>query len=197
MAGASGPALASPARDSWTGGYVGVQAGWGLTQTSLSTANGDSFRGFAGSGPIGGFLIGYDFQGADYNGSESVAGVEVDGSFDNVASSLNGNVGSASYSGQLTYDYDISIRARFGPAFSNTLLFASGGLSQTQGKLTTAGLGGASGSRVFNGLQLGAGAQTMFTDHIGARLEHVLTLYDKYSNIAGSTATLQPTSGTM
>lgn len=200
LAAGSSPAWNSHVVENWAGGYIGLQGGWGSTRTVISAANVGSFNGLDGSGPIGGFVVGYDIQGADVQGadyqtSKSVAGIEVDGSIASTKSTLNIDSGPTAYGAQLTYDYDFSVRGRIGQAFSDTLLYATGGWSETRAELTTTGLGGASGSHVFNGLQLGVGAETMFSEHVGARLEYLQTFYEKYADIRGSTIGVQPTSG--
>lgn len=183
---ATGVSNAPPMRDSWTGPYAGIHGGWGWQTTRLSGGNAWTANGVGGNGPIGGLLVGYEYQWGN-----AVAALEADGSAAGVKSSLS----VLTVNGQIDYSWDYSIRARFGRLFGNTLAFASIGWSQTGGKLSTVGLGGLQTSHAFGGLQFGGGLETMLTAHIGARLEYLQTFYDKYAAVMGSSVDARPTGG--
>lgn len=188
MSSAGGPngERSMPLRESWTGAYVGIQGGWGWNSTSLSSPNAFSANGIGGSGPVGGLLVGYDYQI-----DQSVAGLEMDASAAGVKSSL----AILPVSGQINYDWDYSIRGRFGRVFCNTLLFGTAGWAQTHGQLTTVGLGGITANHLFTGFQFGGGLETMLTAHVGARLEYLQSFYDKYASVLGSSIDATPTAG--
>ena len=131
-------------------------------------------------------MIGYDYQI-----DQSVAGLEMDASAAEVESSL----AILPVSGQINYDWDYSIRGRFGRVFCNTLLFGTAGWAQTHGQLSTVGLGGINASHVFAGFQFGGGSETMLTAHVRARLEYLQSFYDKYASVLGSSMDATPTAG--
>jgi len=182
---ATGVSNVPPMRENWTGPYAGAHVGWGWESTGLSGPNWTA-NGVGGSGPIGGLLVGYEYQFGS-----AVAALEADGSGAGIKSSLS----VLNLNAKVNYNWDYSIRARFGRLFGNTLAFASVGWSQTGGELTTAGLGGLQTSHAFSGVQFGGGLETMVTPHIGARLEYLQTYYDKYAAILGSSVDARPTAG--
>lgn len=181
---ATGVSTVPPMRENWTGPYIGLQGGWAWESTALSGANW-SANGIGGNGPIGGGLIGYEYQLGP-----GVVALEADGSGTGVKSSLS----VLNLNAQVRYNWDYSIRARAGRLFGNTLAFASVGWSQTGGQLTTS-LGVLQTSHVFNGVQFGGGLETMITPHIAARLEYLQTFYGKYASILGSAIDARPTAG--
>ncbi|MDJ0448915.1 outer membrane beta-barrel protein [Methylocystis sp. JR02] len=170
-----------------TGCYAGLQGGWGWNSTRLA-GNNNAWKldGIGGSGPIGGGLIGYERQFG-----VGVAALEADAS----ASGVNSSFSTPNLNGKIAYDWDYSLRARFGRLFGNTLAFASVGWTQTYARLTTGGLGGLTTSHVFSGVQLGGGVETMLTPHIGARLEYLHSFYGKYASVLGSSIDATPTAG--
>lgn len=181
---ATGVSTVPPMRENWTGPYIGLQGGWAWESTSLSGASW-SANGVGGNGPIGGGLIGYEYQFGP-----GVVALEADGSGTGVKSSLT----VLNLNAQVNYAWDYSVRARAGRLFGNTLAFASVGWSQTGGQLTTP-LGALQTSHVFNGVQFGGGLETMVTPHVAARLEYLQTFYGKYASILGSSIDATPTTG--
>lgn len=186
---ASAVSSAPPLRESWTGPYAGLQLGWGWESTRLSRPVW-SADGVGGTGPIGGLLVGYEYQFGN-----SVAALEADGSASGVRSTLDVSGFAFAANAQIRYDWDYSLRARFGRLFGNTLAFGTAGWSQTEGRLATMGFGGINTSRVFSGVQFGGGLETMVTPRIGARVEYLHTFYDKYANVLGLSIDARPTAG--
>lgn len=183
---ATGVSTIPPMREVWTGPYIGLQGGWGWESTRLSGANW-SADGVGGSGPIGGGLVGYEYQLGP-----GVVALEIDGSGAGIKSSASASA--LNLNAQVSYTWDYSIRARAGRLFGNTLAFASIGWSQTGGQLTTP-FPGLQASHVFNGVQVGGGLETMVTPHIAARLEYLQTFYGKYASILGSSIDATTTAG--
>lgn len=177
-------------RDNWTGGYVGAHGGWVWNNTRVSSANVFWSDGIGGNGPSGGVLAGYDYQ----LGS-SVAGVEADVSAQGGSATLNGAVGGFPFGARVAYDWAWGARLRFGQVFGNTLLFATAGVAQSHGRLTSFGLGMADTSHTFLGVQFGGGAETMLTQNVAARVEYLHSIYGTFSSINGSTTDAGLTSG--
>jgi len=134
---------------SWTGWYIGGNAGYGWGSGTNPSISSDDFtfdpgtfpsvspRGFIGGGQIGynwqvnpSFVLGLetDFQGADIKGSGSNPFTLL-----NPAGAATG-AGTASLSEKL--DFFGSARARAGLAFNNWLLYGSGGLAYGNVKST-------------------------------------------------------------
>ena len=179
----------SALRETWTGPHIGAHGGyaWGSTKLSLGAASAD---GVGGTGGVGGVLLGYDYQ---YG--RSVFGLEIDGSAGGANSTASVTLPLFSPSAKIAYEWEYSIRARAGHLFGDTLWFGSVGWTQTNGRLTTAGLGGIAASHAFSGVQFGAGMETMLTAHVGARLEYLHSFYDKYASVLGSPIDARPTTG--
>jgi outer membrane immunogenic protein len=123
------PAFAPPPPPvfTWTGLYIGAQAGyeWGTTSAYLETYPADVFSatavGVSPSGVVGGGHIGYNFQITQF-----VIGVE--GDFEGASAS-----GSAlQTSGALVHENDEiqgSVRGRVGWAWDRLLIYGTGGVA--------------------------------------------------------------------
>ncbi|WP_448952759.1 outer membrane protein [Labrys neptuniae] len=178
------PAAAEPVAPvvtpyNWSGPYVGLHAGYGwgretddqsrlfpvpsttVVQTTTTSAPADKFDL---SGFIGGAHAGYNYQINQF-----VIGVEGDIDYSN----LNGSA-HAVYPGgiartlKLKTEWQGSARARFGYAFDNILVYATGGLAVANAKLSTAG---AHSSNTHVGWTAGLGAEYAFTQNWIGRLE--------------------------
>jgi outer membrane immunogenic protein len=136
---------------SWTGFYVGANAGWGTVQdyeapfciTPSGVVDGSGCVGgnlipkaqVGGSGFVGGGQAGYNWQAGDW-----VFGVETDFQGSDIKGSANipgpfGAVGFGSFSspGTFTADEKLSwlgtVRGRVGVAYENILFYGTGGLA--------------------------------------------------------------------
>jgi len=116
----------------WTGFYIGANAGYGFGEADFS---GD-IDGF-----IGGLQAGYNWQGA---GSPLVLGVETDIQYADVSSSV------------FSLDYFGTVRARVGYAFDQFLVYGTGGFAYGAGSYELLGL---SNDRNHFGWTIGAGAE--------------------------------------
>ncbi len=165
------PAPVEQAGFSWTGFYVGLNAGGGFGgDDKVGLHAGDSYLGSFGklksSGFLGGVQAGYnyqidpnwligieaDFQGADISDSTSVAGVHSSSKI----------------------DWFGTVRPRIGYVYDRTLIYATGGLSYGHIKYTGAfnDMSLIDESKTRAGWVLGAGVEHAFTDHLTARLEY-------------------------
>src|SRR5579859_7915580 len=161
----------------WSGPYIGLHAGYGwgresddqsrlfpLTQPTPTATGTQANDKFDLSGFIGGAHAGYNYQINQF-----VIGVEGDIDYSN----LNGSA-HAVYPGgiartlKLKTEWQGSARARFGYAFDNILVYATGGLAVANAKLSTAG---AHSSNTHVGWTAGLGAEYAFTQNWIGRLE--------------------------
>src|SRR5665647_115605 len=114
---------------SWTGFYVGVNAGYGWASTSVSGLSGSSnLDGFVGGGQIG-----YNWQGA----SPLVFGIEAD--FQGTGQSQTDTVGIVSIKQEMPWFG--TVRGRIGYAFDRAMIYATGGLAYMDYKLSASSLG--------------------------------------------------------
>lgn len=115
----------------WTGFYLGANAGYGWGEADASP----DVDGF-----LGGLQAGYNWQGA----GPLVFGVEADIQYADVSSSA------------FTLDYFGTVRARIGYAFDQFLIYGTGGFAYGGGSYQLLGL---SNDRNHLGWTLGAGAE--------------------------------------
>jgi outer membrane immunogenic protein len=176
----------------WTGFYVGVQAGYGWS--SISTA----FTGLGGvtageledEGFVGGAHVGYNYQIGSF-----VVGLEADLE---AAGFGDDTVGVRFSDGTiLRAESDVSfqgsLRARLGVAFDRALIYATGGFAfanfETDYVLTEPAL---VTRRSFEnsewGWTLGAGVEYAFTNNLTARAEYRYTRFEGYRNDSGDDA---------
>jgi outer membrane immunogenic protein len=149
---------------SWTGFYVGVNAGYGWVS--------DSDSGFSDSSNLNGFLggaqIGYNWQGA----SPLVLGIEAD--FQGTSQSH-----ADTFPGGNTLKQQLpwfgTVRGRVGYAFDRAMIYATGGLAYLDYKLTGCCVGGltASSDTSKAGWTLGGGVEWMFAPKWSTKVEYL------------------------
>ena len=185
----------------WTGFYVGVNAGYGWQDNGDSsvfipagsfvtaplasgvvTFGDDNGDGFVGGGQIGynyqigSFVLGVeaDLQWADLGGSNGVAVVPAGFPVSFVPAGTVGGI-----------DWFGTVRARVGVAFDRALIYATGGFAY----------GGADDNNGFNGFNgfvndddvrtgwvLGAGVEYAFTNNLTAGIEGLWVSLDRNTN---------------
>ncbi|MDI4663363.1 porin family protein [Xanthobacter autotrophicus] len=128
----------------WTGFYIGANAGYGWG----STVNSDP------GGFIGGVQAGYNFQFA----SPFVLGIEADFNLSGLSA------------GGYSLNYLGTVRGRLGWAFDRFLVYSTGGLAYGQGSLEILGL---SSNSTQTGWTIGAGAEMAFDRNWSARAEYL------------------------
>jgi outer membrane immunogenic protein len=205
---ASGTAVAQPATFTWTGWYVGLNAGGSSTKIEQDVI-GPGLFAFSSSGRnsafTGGIQGGYNWQYAP----GWVAGIEVDSSYLRGERSQNfavlgfGDAGGTDEDLVGTQNSKLrwltTIRARFGPTWGRTFLYGTGGLaigkvSSSVSALATANDGGddmtrfaGSASSIRTGWTAGAGIEHAFTDRISAKIEYLhFDLGDISYNVVGT-----------
>jgi len=160
------PVVAAAAVFTWTGFYVGVNAGYGWNANDddvvipgVGTFEADDEGGFVGGGQIGynhqigSFVLGAeaDIQYADIGG---------DNDFDGI---LNGDDGDdESWFG--------TVRARAGVAFDRALIYATGGFAFADDA---------------TGWTVGGGLEYAFTNNLSAKVEGLYVNLDQDDNFLG------------
>ncbi|WEX87546.1 porin family protein [Sinorhizobium garamanticum] len=156
-----------PATKDWSGAYVGGTADWHHGEADATGSN--PSVGFGG-----GLYGGYNVQSGQivYGGEADIgyAGNDSHSSGRRVEQGVNG-----------------SIRGRVGVDVNPVLLYGTAGLAVGKAKLSTPG---GSDKNTMVGWTAGAGAETLVTDNITARVEYRYTDYaSKDFNVGGSTVT--------
>jgi outer membrane immunogenic protein len=123
------PPAPTPAPFSWTGFYIGAEAGfgWGEESDNLDSITGYPLDHFGVSGPKGGIKAGYNQQ---FN--NLVLGVEADIEASGIQGKKTGTFydeGNGIGTLSMRNTWQGSLRARAGVAFDRLLIFATGGLA--------------------------------------------------------------------
>jgi outer membrane immunogenic protein len=172
---------------SWTGFYIGAQAGYGWSNSDVTIRNADgSLAGRSsadGDGAFGGGFAGYNYQ---FDGG-FVVGAEADINGGDINSDGNAIItpggrfpGISAFS---KMDWFGSARLRVGYAFDRFLPFLTGGYAFGDQKAGFEGLFSASTSDTLSGWTVGAGLEYAITDHILTRIEY---RYSDYGSQAGA-----------
>ena len=151
------PYVAAAPAFNWTGGYVGVNAGYGFG--SFSGSGGAQFKD--PSNFVGGAQAGYNQQLPN----KFVVGVEGDLDY----SALEGKPSAAgSAATKARIDSLGTVRGRVGYAFDRVMPYVTGGYAGGNEKVTSS-TGNSSGWR--NGYALGGGVDYAITNNVSARIE--------------------------
>jgi len=156
---APAPVIAAVPAFTWTGFYVGVNAGYGWnTNDDDVVIGGVVFEGDDEGGFVGGAQVGYNHQVGSF-----VFGAEADIQYADIG-------GDNDFGGVLDDDDSDSwfgtVRARAGVAFDRALIYATGGLAY--GEVNN---GFNSSDDVSVGWTIGAGVEYAFTNNLTAKVE--------------------------
>jgi outer membrane immunogenic protein len=160
--------LAPVVTTSWAGFYIGAHVGYGYANTAVEVpeANFGRFIGIGGKGWVAGGLAGYNVMLSP----RWVAGLEVDGSWQNIKTKMSGSEGDL----KLSLDWSASVRGRLGYLITpTTMVFGTFGWSWSKLEIST----GESVSRSVNGAQVGFGVETMYSDNWILRTEYLHSFY--------------------
>lgn len=179
------PYMAAPVF-TWTGFYVGAQAGyaWGDSTGGAYLING----GPVGIGKLdpdgffGGLHVGYNYQF-----SNVVIGVEIDGNYAGVNGSVDrlydgaGVLTPVGNYAKAEMDWNGSARLRLGYAFDRIMPFITGGVALANYKFTPTylGTGTLSNSSTHVGWTIGAGIDYAITNNFIAGVEYRYADYGK------------------
>jgi len=145
---------------SWTGGYVGIQGGYGWSDVDVSVGDGLFDGSFDPDGGFVGGLVGFNYQINQF-----VIGAEADINKAWIGDSVT--VGPADVDADL--EWFGSVRARAGVAFDRTLVFATGGVAFAHSDVDT---NFGDDTLNFTGWTVGAGVEHAFTDNWTVRGEY-------------------------
>ena len=156
------PVIAAAPIFTWTGFYVGVNAGYGWSDDdndAVALADEDDDGGF-----VGGAQVGYNYQIGSF-----VVGLEGDIQYADF-----GREGAFVVDG-VSYDIDRSdwfgtVRARAGVAFDRALIYATGGFAFADDA---------------NGWTVGGGVEYAFTNNLSAKIEGLYVNLDQDDNFLG------------
>jgi outer membrane immunogenic protein len=171
----------------WTGFYVGANAGYGFGQIDSTNLGVIGGAGGIGSfddpdGFIGGGQIGYNYQMGQW-----VFGLEADFQ----GADLKASTGNAfaGYTASNELNYFGTVRARVGYAFDRFLPYVTGGFAYGQVKNKVTGpFVSFSDDNTQYGWTIGAGLEYAFTNNLTAKLEYLYVDLDKESfTIPGAT----------
>ena len=145
----------------WTGAYVGVNAGYGWGKVKGASAYFDDPTGF-----VGGAQIGANYQVPN---TAFVLGAEADIQYSGIEGKANGPGFNALGDAKQQVEWFGTLRPRAGFALDRTLLYVTGGLAYGNQKLSIPGY--SSGSSTDVGWTAGAGAEYAFTNNFTAKVE--------------------------
>src|SRR5579883_406408 len=151
--------------NSWTGFYIGLNAGGGGANHDLAIPGSIEFNGVGGEGFFGGATLGYDKQLGVV-----VIGAFADYNFSNLSTDLNVS-GQGSYSLKLDHQWDIGARAGF-VLGQRTLIYGRAGYTEAH----FAG-SGFSFDHTFNGWLAGGGVEHMLGSNLSFKIEYDFSRY--------------------
>lgn len=160
--------VAAPVSYTWSGLYIGLNAGYAspnVEETVSGAATGSGSTSIPGG--LGGAQI-----GANYQTGYLVLGFEtdLDGSMANKSTNIDGVV-----TGDNKIPWLGTLRGRVGLALDRWLLYATAGGAATElrSNVAVAGVGSASVDRTHGGWTAGGGLEFAITDSLSAKLEYL------------------------
>ena len=161
------PPIVSPVIN-WSGFYVGAMGGY----ASENTSDGPGIKGGFGGGTVG-----YNWQF-----SNIVAGIEADGAFADVSSSIT----ALGITATAKVDALATVRGRIGVAFDQVLLYGTGGLALADSKVSVSGSGiTLSDTKTQTGWAAGAGVEWMFLPRWSLKAEYLYRRFDSVTLFGG------------
>ena len=169
--------IPAPPPFSWTGFYVGLNAGYGFG-SSTWTANSAPFGAVGSSFTMNGPMVGGQL-GGNYQIGQFVIGAEGDIDWQNLRGAMtNGTCGIAAIGGCAeASSYLATIRGRAGFAADRVLFYITGGGAFTNVKPSTGALSYGGGSEV--GWTGGGGIEYAITDNWTAKVEYLYAGFEK------------------
>lgn len=162
------PAAAPPAASySWSGLYLGLNAGYaGASLTETAAGGGSGSASIPGA--VGGFQV-----GANYQIGAVVLGFEAD--FDAAAATRSINIGGGFAANTAQIPWLATLRGRAGLALDRWLLYVTAGGIGTQLRSTVnvTGVGSSSTTFTHSGWTAGGGLEAAITGDLSARLEYL------------------------
>ncbi len=165
------PAVAAVPSFSWTGPYLGVQAGYGWGNSKVGG------RSIDPKGALVGGYAGYNFE---FN--NLLLGVETDFNWSDQDDKISRRGGSV----KNEVNWAGATRGRIGFAFDRFVAYGAGGVAYADRKLSaSAGALNGSASKTAVGWTVGGGVETALADAVVARAEYRYTDYgtDKFKGV--------------
>jgi outer membrane immunogenic protein len=165
--------IPAPPPFSWTGFYVGLNAGYGFGSSTWSTPAG-SVGSFSMNGALAGGTIGGNYQIGQF-----VIGAEGDIDWQNLRGASGAGIcAPAAIGGCATAsDWLATLRARAGFAADRALFYITGGGAFTDIKPSTGALSYGGGTEA--GWTAGAGVEYAMTDNWTAKVEYLYADFEK------------------
>ncbi|MBN9451861.1 MAG: porin family protein [Bosea sp.] len=147
---------------SWTGFYLGANAGYGWGNVNAGSVwNGRTVSIGNTDGFVGGGQIGYNYQMGQF-----VLGLEAD------LQAADLSTGTNAFGDRVKTDYFGTVRARVGVAFDRFMPYVTGGWAYGNVKTTIGGFGSTDKSHT-GGYALGGGLEYAVTNNIIAGVEYL------------------------
>lgn len=165
------PAPVVTARN-WTGGYGGVQLGYGQARLGVTDSGDDTNTGaLRANGLLGGVYGGFNWQG----GNDMVFGIDADLAANRARTDIT-TTGGDDVSTRLRNSG--AIRARAGVAMGDTLFYGAAGVAHARFNV---GVNGTSESIGRTGWTAGIGIEQAFAGNMTGRLEYRHTDYGSFT----------------
>lgn len=184
---------------SWTGFYVGMQAGYGVGRDSGALRGpASSAAFFGGSNPrgiMGGAHVGYNYAFPSIGGGKTFV-IGMEGDIDGADYKRTNPFGGLLTGDSLTMQSDIkgSIRGRLGFAVNRALFYATGGAAFANfdtryNSIPTFGAGAFDAfDRTRTGYTVGGGVEYAFMNYLSVRAEYRYTNYGTFTDTLGVAA---------
>lgn len=165
---------------SWTGPYLGVQAGYDWFDAD-NRASGLSPQSKPDGFTVGGFA-GYNYQ---FDNSPLVIGAEADLNYSDASSSRVTSAFTGLPNARIKNDigWTGAVRGRLGYAFDRFMVYGAAGVAFADHEIKASGAAGGSDDTVAVGWTIGGGLEAALTDNVTARVEYRYSDYgtDKFS----------------
>jgi outer membrane immunogenic protein len=158
----------------WTGGYVGLNGGYGFGRSDDSAPFASG--GFRTSGGVVGGTLGYNYQVG-----QAVFGVEGDIDWSNIRGSATCGAG---FSCETKNSWLSTARGRVGYAFDRFMPYVTGGLAVGDIKSSVAGVGSSTNTKA--GYAVGGGVEAALAGPWTAKVEYLYADLGRGSSILGS-----------
>jgi outer membrane immunogenic protein len=170
----------APPAYSWTGFYIGINAGGAFANSSWTTPAG-SVGSFSFDGGLAGATIGGNYQIGQF-----VVGVEGDGDWQNLRGAQGGGICAPAAIGgcAVASNWLATIRARAGFAADHVLFYVTGGGAFANVKPSTGALTFGGGDEA--GWTAGGGVEYAFTDNWTAKVEYLYASFQGANCNSGS-----------
>ena len=165
--------VAPPIPFTWTGFYLGGNAGYAISSNKLTSSRIsfplETTSSFSGRGAVWGIQTGYNLQFDSW-----VVGLEADLDYAGIGGSTNMITGS--YFGPKSNYVDLfgTIRGRYGMALNRSLFYVTGGAAFIQGKLEGA-MGSMNSHYTNTGYTVGAGIEHAIYNNISIKAEYLFS----------------------